>query len=84
MSQEKTPHASLELEPGDSPSPATLPAPVTSSSAAATSVPKDFFVIPVRTYLRHNPEKPAPFGLFMNIVFAIATTFSTFSSLVAH
>lgn len=39
-------------------------------------VPRDFFFIPVPKYLRHDPAKPAHFGLFLNCVFAVATTFS--------
>lgn len=42
------------------------------------NVPKDFFIIPVPKHLRHDPENPAHFGLFLNIVFALATTFSAY------
>lgn len=42
----------------------------------AVEVPKDFFFIPVPKYLRHDPAKPAHFGLFLNCIFAVATTFS--------
>lgn len=41
-------------------------------------VPKDFFLIPVPKYLRHKPGDPASFSLSLNIVFAVATTFSEF------
>jgi hypothetical protein len=44
----------------------------------AESIPRDFFFIPVPKRLRHNPESPAHFGLFLNVVFAVATTFSAF------
>lgn len=43
-------------------------------------IPCDFFCIPVPKHLRHDPEKPAHFGLFLNIVFALATTFSAYSA----
>ena len=46
---------------------------------STVSVPKDFFFIPVPKHLRHDPENPAHFGLFLNIVFALATTFSAYS-----
>ena len=45
---------------------------------STVSVPKDFFFIPVPKHLRHDPENPAHFGLFLNIVFALATTFSAY------
>ncbi|KAI0688983.1 major facilitator superfamily domain-containing protein [Cytidiella melzeri] len=44
-------------------------------SSTVDSVPRDFFLIPVPKHLRHSPGKPAHFGLFLNIVFAAATTF---------
>ncbi|KAJ3552569.1 hypothetical protein NM688_g4084 [Phlebia brevispora] len=77
MAEEKTPRGSLELAPDrqPSPAPAALPLPVSSSTATSTSTPCDFFFVPVPKYLRHNPDKPAPFSLFLNIIFAIATTF---------
>ena len=46
---------------------------------STVSVPKDFFFIPVPKHLRHDPENPAHFGLGLNIVFALATTFSACS-----
>lgn len=42
-------------------------------------VPRDFFVIPVPKYLRHNPDEPARFGILINVIFAVATTFSACS-----
>lgn len=57
----------------------TLP---TSASAqeilVEESVPRDFFVIPVPKYLRHNPKEELQFSLALNLLFAVATTFSTF------
>ena len=41
-------------------------------------VPKDFFFFSVPKHLRHDPDKPAHFGLFLNVVFALATTFSAY------
>ncbi|KAI0343758.1 MFS general substrate transporter [Trametopsis cervina] len=58
----------------------TLPVPVSAKQDTGVEVvrdakiPKDFFLIPVPKYLRHNPEKPPHLGLFLNIVFGIATT----------
>ncbi len=71
MSAEKAHNVkpSVDLSPSE-----TLPVPVT--VAHSVSVPRDFLVIPVPRYLRHNPQRPAHFGLFLNIVFAVATTFS--------
>lgn len=62
----------------------TLPVPIATQRSkeelksvdVEVDVPRDFFVFPVPKYLRHNPDKPAHFGLFLNIIFAIATTFS--------
>lgn len=47
---------------------------------APAYVPRDFFIFPVPKHLRHDPEKPAHFGMFLNIVFALATTFSAYSA----
>lgn len=56
----------------------TIPVPAmsTTKEVVADHVPRDFFVIPIPRYLRHNPEKPVGFSLFLNILFAGATTFS--------
>ena len=50
--------------------------PTHASTPKAEPVPKDFLVIPVPKYLRHSAEKPAQFSLFLNCLFAVATTFS--------
>lgn len=56
----------------------TLPVPALALKAKAVTepIPRDFFFIPVPRYLRHNPERPAHFSLFLNCLFAVATTFS--------
>lgn len=42
-------------------------------------IPRDFFILPVPRRLRHNSEDPADnFNIFINVVFALATTFSAF------
>lgn len=76
MSEQKSPHGSLELAQ-DQPLPAVLSLPGSSpTSTTLETTPCDFLVIPVPRYLRHNPAKPVPSSLFLNIIFAVATTFS--------
>lgn len=84
MSEQKSPHGSLELAQ-DQPLPAVLSLPGSSpTSTTLETTPCDFLVIPVPRYLRHNPAKPVPSSLFLNIIFAVATTFSECSVCAKH
>ena len=38
---------------------------------------RDFGVLPIPPWLRHDPSRPAHFGLLLNVVFGLASTFST-------
>ena len=40
------------------------------------SLDKDFGFLPIPKRLRHQPNQPFHFGLFLNIFFGIASTFS--------
>ena len=61
------------------------PATITSETAtldspapAKDTVPerdRELFFIPIPKHLRHDPENPPHFGLMMNILFGIASTF---------
>ena len=37
---------------------------------------KDFGLLPIPKHVRYNPERPFHFGLLMNVIFGIASTFS--------
>ena len=39
---------------------------------------KDFGIIPIPDWLRYDPEKPFHFGMFLNILFGVTSTFSTY------
>lgn len=61
---------------------ATLPEPTveTGTDEETTVVPtsaKDFGFIPIPRRVRYDPQSPAHFGLLMNIMFGVASTFST-------
>ena len=47
---------------------------------AAYDVPadnwKDFGFLPIPKHVRYDPERPAHFGLLMNVIFGVASTFS--------
>lgn len=62
----------------------TLPTPVSAPLKASADeyIPRDFFVVPVPRYLRHNPEDHLEFSLTMNILMAVASTFSMFRFLL--
>ncbi|GJE88226.1 MFS general substrate transporter [Phanerochaete sordida] len=45
------------------------------AAPAPAPVPKDFLCIPVPRRLRHRADAPAAFSLWLNILFAVATTF---------
>ena len=47
-------------------------------------VPRDLFVFPVPKHLRHNPTEEVRFSLGLNILFAVATIFSTPNSSYDH
>ncbi|KIP09416.1 hypothetical protein PHLGIDRAFT_67636 [Phlebiopsis gigantea 11061_1 CR5-6] len=57
----------------------TLPAPASTAATDDTAtnevIPRDFFFIPVPKYLRHNPKEQVRFSLWLNVLFAFATTF---------
>ena len=67
----------------------TLPAPMSpvgekekdvqngSSRDASDDEWKDFGFLPIPERVRYHPESPAHFGLTMNVIFGIASTFST-------
>lgn len=38
------------------------------------TVPRDCLVLPVPKHLRHSPEHPPKFTLFLNVILAVATT----------
>ena len=38
---------------------------------------KDFGFLPIPKRVRYDPERPTHFGLLMNVIFGIASTFST-------
>ena len=40
---------------------------------------RDFGLVPIPKSLRYNSEKPAHFGLLMNVVFGLASTFGACS-----
>ena len=40
---------------------------------------KDFGFLPIPKSVRYEPERPTHFGLLMNVIFGIASTFSTWS-----
>ena len=61
---------------------ATLPAPVeTKQEERREESPektiKDFGFLPIPLGVRYDPEHPAHFGLWMNVIFGVASTFST-------
>ena len=58
----------------------TLPTPTASQEKvkATPSVPsRDFGFLPIPNRVRYDPDHPAHFGLLMNVIFGIASTFST-------
>ncbi|KAI0738850.1 major facilitator superfamily domain-containing protein [Daedaleopsis nitida] len=57
----------------------TLPAPTAMTEEAkedvAQGLAKDFGFIPIPKRVRYDPEHPAHFGLLMNVIFGVASTF---------
>ena len=43
---------------------------------AAPEELKDFGFLPIPKRVRYDPERPAHFGLLMNVIFGVASTFS--------
>ena len=39
---------------------------------------KDFGFLPIPKRVRYDPERPFHFGLLMNVIFGVASTFSTY------
>lgn len=75
MVQEKSPQVTvMDASPELRSINEALPEPATSPAETGVA-PKDFFFMPVPTYLRRTPEEPASFSLLLNLVFAIAGTF---------
>ncbi|KAI0343775.1 MFS general substrate transporter [Trametopsis cervina] len=55
----------------------SLPVPSSASSnstALDARRTRDFYFLPIPSHLRHDPDKPPPWSLFLNIVFAAATS----------
>ena len=66
----------------------TLPAPTeqktTEDSDVLGQYKRDFGFLPIPPGVRYDPEHPAHFGIAMNALFGIASTFSTPHSLLSH
>lgn len=45
---------------------------------------KDFGFLPIPKRVRYDPERPAHFGLMMNVIFGVASTFSMCSRLLLY
>ena len=41
-------------------------------------VDRELLIFPIPKHLRHDPEHPPHFGLFMNVLFGMASTFREF------
>ncbi|PSR79182.1 hypothetical protein PHLCEN_2v7153 [Hermanssonia centrifuga] len=46
-----------------------------------TAITKDLYFLPIPNRLRYNPNSPPKFGLFLNVLFGLASTFGEFSKL---
>ncbi|KAJ3878479.1 major facilitator superfamily domain-containing protein [Lentinula edodes] len=51
-------------------------APPDSDKLANWYTPKDFGLIPIPKQLRYDPDKPFHFGMFLNVLFGVTSTFS--------
>lgn len=57
--------------------------PDTSSTVVGSTRQRDFYLVPVPSWLRHREDKPLEFGLFLNAMFGIFATFSK-SAFIRH
>ena len=54
------------------------------SAKSDTSPRRDFYFLPIPSYLRYDPDAPVRFDVFLNILFGVASTFGALFDSITH